>query len=489
MKKILFALLLLIVVIVGYILYNTFTFPSKQITVAPASKISIPADAKEHLAKALTIRTISNENPEDFDSTAFYEFGQFVKNTYPLTDSLLELTNINEFSMIFKWEGSDTSLKPVILMGHLDVVPVATENLEKWYIDPFAGIIKDGVIWGRGAIDDKISVIGNLEAVELLLKEGVKPQRTIYLCYGHDEELGGLNGAVAIVKYLKEKDVEAEFVLDEGFAITQGLIPGTDKDIALIGTAEKGFVTLNLSIAIEGGHSSMPKEETAIDAISKAVARLKDNPFPAEITQPVQDFMSHIGPEMPFTQKMAFANPTIFRPMIISTLEKKPSGNALIRTTTAPTIINGGIKENVIPYEAHASINFRILPGTSIEDVKEHVINTIADDRIEVKEGSFNSEAPKSSSVNSFGYNTIHTTIKQIFPQVVVTPNLVIGATDSRYYYPLSSNVYRFTPFYLNSENISTFHGINERISVNDFENAIRFYAQLIRNSIELNHQ
>ena len=488
MKKILLVVLALILIVAGYILYNTFTFPSKQITVEPAPERVIPPTAKEHLAKALSIRTISHENPEDFDSAAFYQFREFVKNTYPLADSLLEVTYINKFSMIYQWQGSDPSLKPVILMGHLDVVPVAAENLKKWSVDPFAGTIKDGIIWGRGAIDDKISVIGNLEAVELLLQEGYQPKRTIYLCYGHDEELGGLNGAVAIVKHLKDKGIEAEFVLDEGFAITQGLIPGTDKDVALIGTAEKGFVTLNLSVAIEGGHSSMPKEETAIDVLSKAVARLKDNPFPAEITQPVQDFMTHIGPEMPFMQKMAFANPSIFKPMIISSLEKKASGNALVRTTTAPTIIQGGIKENVIPYEAHASVNFRILPGTSIADVRDYVINTIADDRIEVKEGTFNSEAPESSSVDSFGYHTIHTTIKQLFPQAVVTPNLVIGATDSRYYYPLSSNVYRFTPFYLNNENITTFHGINERIPVEDFENAIRFYVQLIRNTSDVSN-
>lgn len=483
MKKIFLVLLILILVFIGYILFNTFTFESKQIATAPVPKTAIPASSKDHLAKALSIRTISHENPQDFDSSAFYQFREFIKATYPLSDSFMELTYINEFSLIFKWSGSDPSLKPVIIMGHLDVVPVAEENLAKWSVDPFAGMIKDGVIWGRGAIDDKISVIGNLEASELLLNEGYKPKRTLYFCFGHDEELGGINGAVAIVKHLKDKGVEAEFVLDEGFAITQGLIPGTEKDIALIGTAEKGFVTLELSVSIEGGHSSMPKEETAIDVLSNAIAKLKGNPFSSEISQPVQDFMTHLGPEMPFMQKMAFANPEIFKPLIVGSLEKKASGNALIRTTTAPTIIKGGIKENIIPYEATASVNFRILPGTTISDVKKRVIETINDDRIKIKQGSFNSEAPESSSVDSFGYETIHTTIKQIFPHVVVAPNLVIGATDSRYYYPLSNDVYRFTPFYLNNDNISTFHGINERISIEDFENAIRFYVQLIKNA------
>jgi len=483
MKKILLTILILLLLVVGYILLNTFTFKSKQIKVEPVTRIDIPVTAKKHMALAIQIPTVSNEHPEEFDSAAFYRFRTFVKDTYPLTDSLLDVTYINDFSMIFKWQGSENSLKPIILMGHLDVVPVAEENKVSWSAAPFGGEIKDGFIWGRGAIDDKISVIGNLEAIELLLKEGFNPKRTIYLCIGHDEEVGGLQGAVAIVEHLQALNVEAEFVIDEGFAILQGLVPGITEDIALIGTAEKGFITLELSVNMAGGHSSMPTKETAIDVLARAIVKLKENPFPGELSLPVQEFMTYAGPEMSFMPKLVFANSGIFKPLILSSYQETPSGNALVRTTTSPTIINAGIKDNIIPYQASASVNFRIIPGTSIAGVRERVIGIINDDRIKIKEGAFSSEAPKASSSQSFGYEMINTSIKQIFPKFITAPNLVVGATDSRHYYPLSKDVYRFTPFYLNNENITSFHGINERIPVDDFENAVRFYVRLIKNS------
>ncbi|MCA6075271.1 M20 family peptidase [Fulvivirga sedimenti] len=483
MKKIFLSLLTIFIFLIAVMLFNTFTFDSQQVHVDPVPKIDIPASAKEHMSQAITIPTVSNEDPSKIDSAAFFRFHEFIKTTYPLADSLLGITKINTFSLIYEWKGTDPSLKPVILMGHMDVVPVAEENIDKWDHPPFGGEIRNGMIYGRGAIDDKVSVIGNLEAVELLLSRGFQPNRTIYLCFGHDEEIGGINGATAIVEHLKNKGVKAEFVLDEGFAISQGLVPGIDKDVALIGTAEKGFVSLKLSVALEGGHSSMPGEESAIDVLARAVVKLKDNPFPAEVTQPVNDFMDHLGPEMPFTQKVAFANRWLLEPVIMNSFSESASGSAMLHTTTAPTIFNAGIKENVIPYTANATVNFRILPGTSIQDVKNRVASLINDDRIVIGEGSFNSEAPQSSSTDSHGFVTIRNTIKEIFPEALTSPNLVVGATDSRYYYPLSDDVYRFTPIHLTPETIKTFHGINERLSVEDFENAIRYYVRLIENA------
>ena len=482
MKKILITILILVLVFIGYIVINTFTFSSKQIQPEPVAEILIPNTAVENFSQALSIPTISHEDPSLFDAGAFYEFSRFLKEAYPLTDSLLEVTYINEFSIIYKWAGSDPSLKPMILMGHIDVVPV--EDPSKWSVPPFSGEIRDGKVWGRGAIDDKISVIGNMEAVELLLGEGFRPARTLYLCFGHDEEIGGELGAVAIVAHLKGQGVQAEFVVDEGFAITREMVPGMTRDVALIGTAEKGFVTLELSVSIEGGHSSMPARETAIDVMANAVVKLKNNPFPSEISQPVQDFMSYAGPEMSsFVSRMAFANPGIFRSLIINNLAQTPSGNALIRTTTSPTIFRAGIKDNIIPHQARATVNFRTLPGTSMQDVQDRVREIIDDERITISKGQFGSEAPGSSSVHSFGYEVMHRSIKEIFPEVIVAPNLVIGATDSRHYYPISENIYRFVPFYLTKDNIATFHGIDEHLAIVDFENAIRFYRQLILNA------
>ena len=485
MKRFFIVIFILFDVLLVVLLVNTFTFDSKQPEVDVIAPISVADSAKYRMAHAISIPTISNEDPTEFDSSAFDRFNTFLTDNYPLSHQQMEVTPINKYSRIFKWKGTDPSLQPIILMGHLDVVPVADENRSKWQEAPFGQTIKEGVIWGRGAIDDKISVIGNLEATEQLIAEGYQPKRTLYLCFGHDEELGGLKGAVPIVEHLKSQRVQAAFVLDEGFAITQGLAPGVDQDLAMIGTAEKGFVSLTLAISLKGGHSSMPAKESAIDALSRAVVKLKDQPFPAKITAPVADFMDHAGPEMPFMQKFVFANRWLLSSLIIGVFEDSGSGNPMVRTTTAPTIISAGIKENVIPYEAKATVNFRILPGTSIQQVKERVAEIIADDRIKIIEGNFSSEAPQSSPTNSMGYQMIRQTIHQVFPNTLSTPNLVVGATDSRYYYPLSPNVYRFTPIYLNQETVSTFHGVNERISVNDFENAIRYYIQLIKNSTQ----
>ena len=483
MKKFILGILSIIVLLATVVVIRTFIFTGNQPKIEAFKTFGITDSAKYHMAEAISIPTISHENPADFDSTAFDSFMLFLERTYPLTHKELIVTPINTYSRIYFWQGRNPDLKPIILMGHLDVVPVPEENKSKWTEDPFATTIKEGVIWGRGAIDDKISVIGNLEAVEELLRQDYRPARSVYLCFGHDEELGGINGAIPIVNHLKNKGVEAEFVLDEGFAITQGLTPGLDKDLALIGTAEKGFVSLTLRINLAGGHSSMPKPESAIDVLSKAIVKLKENPFPVTFTEPVEDFMKTAGPEMNILQRMAFANMWLFKPLIISMMESSPSSNAMIRTTTAPTIIRGGIKENIIPYEAYATINFRVLPGMSIAQVIERVANVIDEPRITISTGSFDSEAPKSSSTTSLGYKMIRQTIHEIFPGVLSSPNLVIGATDSRHYYPLSSNVYRFTPIYLNPETLTTFHGIDERISVADFENAVRYYLQLIKNT------
>ncbi len=481
MKKLLLVLLLFSLLFVAFIAFRTITFKARQLPVAPIAKISIPDSAKFHLSQAIQIKTISFENPAQFDSAQFYRFKEFLKKTYPLTWQKLAPEAIDQFSLLYQWPGADPNLKPVILMGHLDVVPVAEESVKDWKAAPFGGEIKDGVIWGRGAIDDKMSVIGILEATEILLKSGFQPERTIYLAFGHDEEVGG-NGARAIVKELKARKVQAEFVLDEGYAITQKLVPGLDPDVALIGIAEKGFASLELSAKIEGGHSSMPKNETAVDVISRALIKLREKPFEPQITPPVQEFINHLGPEMPGFQKLAFANTWLLKSVILKTYQKTPSGNALVTTTMAPTIFKAGIKDNVIPAEASAVINFRILPGTSINAIVSHVKTTIQDERIKLKVKGFSSEASPVSGTKNAGYQQLNKTIKQIFPNTLTSPSMVIAATDSRFYYAVSPNVYRFLPYKINKENINSFHGLNERIAVTEFEDTVRFYVQLLKN-------
>ena len=483
LKSIIALVLIIFVLTIIYVLFNTFTIESKQIVAEPVEKIDISLSSVDRFASAIQIPTISPENSKDFDSIQFNRFNIFMQNTYPLADSLLDHKMFNEYSHLYHWKGSDPALKPLILMGHLDVVPVIEQNRAYWKEDPFEGKIVNDTIWGRGCIDNKIGVIGIMESVDHLLKEGYQPKRDIYIALGHDEEIGGVLGAKTIASYLIDQGVQAEFILDEGGSLTEGMVPGIEKDVALIGTAEKGSVSLELSIELEGGHSSMPASETAIDVISKAITKLKSNPFPATISLPVEGFLAYLGPEMPFVNRMAFANKDLFESMIIGVYEKSPSTNALIRTTTAPTIFNSGLKDNIIPLSAKATINFRIITGSSINDVVDHIRKVVDDDRIKIKEGNFNTEPSKVSDTEAKGFKIVQHTIAEIFPETLVSPYLVVGATDARHFNELSDQIYRFLPTRINKSNVKSFHGLNERIAISEFENAIRFYVQLIKNA------
>jgi len=483
--KRLFALIgITLVILLVYFVLKTFTFQSKQLDVTPIAAIVVPDDAVNHLSQAIQIRTISPENLSDFDSIAFYQFNDFLKNTYPLVDSLLELKRFNEFTHLYEWEGTNKELEPIVLMAHLDVVPVIEKNISAWKETPFEGLIKNDTIWGRGAIDDKNGVIGILEATEMLLEAGHTPERTLYFSFGHDEELGGSLGAKVVVDYLEENNIKPAMVLDEGLMITEGLVPGIDKPVALIGTSEKGSTTLELSVTVDGGHSSIPKPETAIDILSNAIAKLKQEPFPTEITPPLAGFIEFIGPEMPFTNKLVFANANVLGPVLKNIYSKSETGNALVRTTTSPTIFNAGVKENVLPRYASAIVNFRLLPGLSIEGLIEHVQKTIDDPRIKVRtSGEFNSTASEISSHNTYQFEMLHRTIKEIFPDAVVGPNLMVGGTDSKHFIRISNQVFRFSPFVSNPKTVGGLHGINEHITTYDFKNTIRFYHQLIKNT------
>jgi len=483
LKKFFLYVLILLVIAIAYILVNTFTAKSQQLTVEPVEKIDISSTSINNFTKAIQIRTISPENIQEFDSLQFDKFNDFLKTTYPLTDSLLDHKTFNSYSHLYHWKGSNAQLKPVILLGHIDVVPVIEENKVYWKEDPFGGLIKQDTIWGRGSIDDKIGVIGIMEAVEHLLSQGFMPERELYIALGHDEEISGVQGAKTMAAYLKSEGVVAEYIMDEGGTIASGMVPGIDKDVALIGTAEKGFVSLELSVEIEGGHASMPAKETSIDVLSNAIAKLKKNPPPATLSGPIEGFIDFMGPEMPFVNKMAFANKSIFKKMIIGIYQSFPEGNALVRTTTSPTIFNSGVKENVIPLSAKAVVNFRIISGSSVEEVVGHVKNVINDERIKIGKKAFMSEPSKVSDIESVGFKKISKSIGEIYPEALVSPFLVVAATDARHYEDISDQIFRFLPIRINKSNVNSLHGLNERIAVSEVEDGIRFYVQLIKNS------
>jgi len=482
--RLLFRLLFFaIIIIVGIMTVKMVGFTSRQIPVEPVEAIAIGDAPIERLAQAIQIPTISRENEQD--TAALLQLDTFIQTSYPQVDSMLEKRYVNELSLVFKWAGRNPNLTPILLMGHLDVVPI--ESPEKWSVEPFSGAIKDGYIWGRGAIDDKLSVFGILEAVEMLLQEDYLPERTVYLAFGHDEEISGTNGAVAIAESFAKENIRFEYALDEGHLIVEEALPGLSAPLGMIGVAEKGYVTLKLTAELpEGGHSSMPPRETAIGVLSKAIVTLQENPFPAKIDGATQSLLHYAGPEMSFPYNALFANLWLTEGILKKVFTATPSSSAMVRTTTAPTMVDGGVKDNVLPTSASAKINFRILPGETMETMQRYVERTINDERITVTaDAEFGANPSPISGDDTFGFLVIQKSMLEIFPGTVIAPALVIGATDSRHYQELTDQVYRFQPIQIAKEDTKLFHGIDERVSVENYKQAIRFYRQLILNSCQ----
>ena len=472
MKKIIISLLTILIVIVGILLFNTLSLTSRQVEPESLEKLNIPDAVFQNLSRAVQYPTISFSEDAIPDSTAFHGFHQFLADTFPLVHENLSLEKINEYSLLYKWEGSDTSKKPIILMSHQDVVPVDQPTLSDWEAGPFEGKITDTHIIGRGTLDDKCSLIALMESVEKLLSESFTPSRTIYLAFGHDEEVGGPKGAAKIAAHLKEKGIHAAMTLDEGGFLSENMIPGIEKDVAMVNLAEKGFASFRLIVETRGGHSSAPPRENTIGMLAQAIVDLENSQLPYKLVEPVNYQFEYMGAELPFMKKLAFANPWLFKGSILKGL------NA--HTTTAPTIIEGGVKNNVIPTVAEATINFRILPGETIESVKQHIENTVSD-KIRVEAAGFLTNPSPVSGIDSEAFRILEKTIRSVFPEAVVVPGLIGGGTDARYFYEVSDDVYRFYPIRLGPESMSMFHGIDEKISKENYKEIIEFTYHLIR--------
>jgi len=481
MKKLLLALLGLVIVLLLVIFIKTITFRSLQIEVEPVASPVFRQGSAANLSQSITYPTISHGEDLPIDSLAFGQFHQFLAEAYPLVHANLKREVFSEFSLLYTWEGRNPGLKPVILMAHMDVVPPGDTN--SWEKPPFSGENDGTFIWGRGALDDKCSLISILEAVEELLSEGFTPERTLMLAFGHDEEIHGLRGARVIASALEKRGIDAEFILDEGSGITKGIVPIIDKPVASIGISEKGYLSVKVKVEMDGGHSSYPEKESSIIVLNEALHHIINKPMKADIIGPVKDFLRYTGPEVPFLPKVIFANQWLFKGLILKTYTGSNTGNAAVRTTTAPTVIHAGIKDNMVPTQAEAVVNFRIVPGETIEDVLQHLQQVISDDRVKVTMTGQNEEPSPVSPINSFGFEAIHRTIKQVFPEVMVNPMLVLGATDSRHYAGVSRNIYRFGPVTLVQADLARIHGLNERIGIGDFKRSIGFYYQLIKNT------
>ncbi len=440
-----------------------------------------PDRVASHLAEAIRCATISHQDPAQFDPHPFANLRAVFGRSFPRVHAELAREFVSEQSLLYTWQGTDPALRPILLMGHLDVVPVEPGTEEKWTHPPFSGAVEGGFVWGRGTLDTKGSVVAILEAVEALLAEGFRPRRTVYLAFGHDEEVSGRHGAKAIAALLSSRGVELEWVLDEGGAIlAPGTVSGVAAPVAMVGVAEKGYLTLELTAEGTGGHSAMPPRDQAVANLARAVRRLERRSFPPQLREPTLGFLTATATRMPFAKRLVLANLWLTRSLVAWVLTRNPATAALARTTTAVTIVRAGTKENVIPQSAQATVNLRLLPGETVDTALARV-RRIVGRGVRVEHASRGWDPSPVSPTDSEAYETLSRVIRELFPDTVVAPSLVVGATDSRYYTPITASTFRFVPIALTREDMGRIHGTDERISVEALATCIAFFVQLIR--------
>lgn len=481
MRKLLLGLLAVLVVVAGVVLYRAATFlPPEQAKVETVAHLVDAQAVGSRLSQAVQFATVSRQPPVPIDPAPFAGFVAWLEKTYPAVHGKLSREILGGHSLLYKWNGKDPASKPILLTAHYDVVPVIPGTEKDWKHRPFAGVIADGYVWGRGALDDKSAVISMLEAVTFLLAQGYQPRQTIYLSFGHDEELGGDHGAAAVAAHLKAQNVRLAWSLDEGSFVLDGIVPGVPRPVASINIAEKGYLTLVLTARGQGGHSSMPPRETAVGILAGAIVKLQQAPLPAGLDGITGEAFGALARYMSFDKRLLFANQWLFGPLIEATLEKSPTSNAMLRTTTAPTMLSGSVKENVLPIEATATVNFRLHPRDAPDAVVAHVKKAINDERVSVAVRRADPASPL-ASVDSSGYRAIADAARRVYGDIGVAPGLTIAGTDSKHYQKVSDNAYRFNPMMITPQDLAGFHGTNERISLENLVRATRFYIELIK--------
>jgi carboxypeptidase PM20D1 len=468
----------------GVLLFNVATHSSRQIEVAAVPRAPVDEQAAAaRLAEAIRFQTISSFLNPDSDADALRGLQAHIAKSFPAFHAAAKREVVATYSVLYAWEGSDPKAAPIALLAHQDVVPVAPGTTKDWQQPPFDGVIADGFIWGRGSWDDKGNLYSMLEPAEQMSRAGFRPKRTIYFAFGHDEEVGGTRGAKAIAALLASRGVRLEFVLDEGLLITEGLVKGLERPAALIGVAEKGYATLVLTAHATPGHSSMPPRETAIGMMSAALARLEDHRLPMQIRGAASEMFDTLAPEMKGFGRVVLSNLWLFKPLVLREFEKNGPSEATLRTTTALTIFNAGDKDNVLPGNAEATVNFRLIPGDTQASVTDHVRRTIGNDRISIEPFPGNADPTPVTATSGEPFRALNRTIREIFPDVVVAPGLMVAATDSRHYTGLTDTILRFTPVRANADDLKRFHGTNERLSIEGYADMIRFYRRLIENT------
>jgi carboxypeptidase PM20D1 len=457
--------------------------------VAPAStpraerhdpaRVLAEANAVSRLCELVRIPTVSAEDETTVDWPVFDGFIAALVRLYPATHSALGLERIDGYSLLFRWGGAQPG-SATVLMAHYDVVAASDDG---WTHPPFDAHV-DGsggeqLIWGRGTLDDKGSLVSILEAVESLVLAGFQPQHDVYLSFGHNEETTG-TGARRTVDALEERGVRPALVLDEGGAIVERVFPGVRKPIAVVGVSEKGISTMTLTVTQAGGHASTPPRMPATVRLSRAVTRLSRAPFPARLGTTNLEMLQILGGQSTGLLRFVFQRAKLFRPVLIPLLARlSDETNAMVRTTVAVTQLTGSRSANALAERAEAVVDTRIAVGSSVAQTVAHVKRAVRDPRV-VVEVRHPSEPSPVSPTSGPAWDTVAAAVSEVYPRATVTPYVMLGATDSRHFTRICPNVYRFSPFEMSAEERGSLHARDERIHSTTFLAGIRFYTTLI---------
>lgn len=432
----------------------------------------------------LQIPTVSRTDESEIDWQPFDDFLAALVRLYPRTHEVLEREVVDGHSLLYRWPGARGAGDPLVLMAHLDVVPVVEEE---WDHPPFAAEIvgsgADATIHARGAIDDKGSLVAILEAVEQLVADGFTPARDVYLSFGHNEETAG-GGARAIVALLDERNIRPGLVLDEGGAVVDGAVPGVGVPTAMVGVAERGVMTLLMTARETGGHASTPLAMPATARLARGIDRLRRHPFPTRIAPPVRAMFATLAPHAPQPLRWVFGNLGLTGPLVAAVLPRVGAEtNAMVRTTAVATELSGAPGENVLATTARASINIRLLTGDTVAGATERVRRVVADPELEIEVRHGSDPSPVSPWRGEPWRRIAGAVREALGDEIVTTPYIQLGASDSRWFTPISSHVYRFTPFHLTRAERDGLHAHNERIRVDVWLRGIGFYRALIEAS------
>ncbi|MBO5908103.1 MAG: M20/M25/M40 family metallo-hydrolase [Clostridia bacterium] len=463
--------------LITFIIVRAIMFAPEKNKKDKPSPVFVNGEAATHaLTEMIKCKTVSDRVKENEDEAEFEKFEKLLPKLFPAVFSKCEYEKVSDRAMLFRWRGASSDA-PTVLMAHYDVVSVVNEDWEKGAFD---GVIENGVLWGRGTIDTKGSLNGVLSAAEALISEGYVPSHDIYFAFGGDEEING-HGASDIVNLFKERGINPGLVLDEGGAVVEKVFPGVKSPCALIGIAEKGMLNVEYSVKGGGGHSSSPTKWGPVSRLSRACLRVEGKPFGFKLTKPALELFNTVGRHSTFLYRVIFANLWCFGPIL--NLYASLSGgemNALVRTSTAFTQMEGSKGVNVIPPFAKMVSNHRIIPGESMESVLSEIKKNVNDDKVSVRiiDGM---NPSRISSTECDAWQTVKEAVGETWQEAIVSPYLMLACSDSRHWGEISDKVYRFSPMALSKEERGTIHGNNERVPLATIAKTVEFYIRLMK--------